>query len=112
MSGGDLEWISTLRARVGAALGPDGRFLLYGTGGLALAGVEPVSGTFDNEFVGKGGSVDFCGKGCFFEDDDGDDVEVGITVGVGGEYAITNNMSVGGEYLFAGFDEATTQSLL
>ena len=32
-------------------------------------------------------------------------MEVGITVGVGAEYAVTNNMSVGGEYLFAGFDE-------
>ncbi len=109
VSGGDLEWISTLRARVGAALGPDGRFLLYGTGGLALAGVESVSGSFDGDsFDGKGSTADFCGKGCFFEDDDDDDVEVGFAVGFGGEYAITNNMSVGAEYLFAGFDDDGT----
>jgi outer membrane immunogenic protein len=107
-----VEWLATVRGRIGAALDAQGRFLLYGTGGLAIAGVEnSISGEFD-ELGGKNDAVDFCQDGCFFEDaDEGDDTQLGIAVGVGGEYAFTNNMSFGLQYLYTHFDESDGNSI-
>jgi outer membrane immunogenic protein len=106
-----VDWLATIRGRIGAALDAQGRFLLYGTGGLAIAGIEnSISGDFD-ELGGKG-SVDFCQDGCFFEDgDEGDDTQLGIVLGVGGEYAFTNNVSFGLQYLWTHFDDSDGNSI-
>ncbi len=97
----EIDWLSTLRARLGVALGSEGRFLIYGTGGVAFAGINSsLSGRFEDDPAG-----DVC-SGCFFgEADDQDGTEVGWTAGIGGEWAATNRVSIGLEYLFVSFDE-------
>ena len=71
-----------------------------------------ISGEFD-ELSGKvgGPSSNQCQDGCFFEDgDEGDDTQLGVVVGVGGEYAITNNVSFGLQYLWTHFDDSNEAS--
>lgn len=71
-----LDWFSTARARVGYAF--DQTLLLYGTGGLALGGVETSVAA------------------------DGSDEKVltGFAAGAGVEQAFTDNVSVKAEYLY------------
>ncbi len=110
-----LEWLSTFRARLGGALGGEGRLLVYGTGGLALAGVDSsASGTFEELPGGPG--CDPSGDpadSCRFldDDDDGNDYEIGFAIGAGAEYAFTNHLSLGVEYLYVGLDGDESQSL-
>jgi opacity protein-like surface antigen len=85
-------------------LGEDDRFLLYGTAGLALAGVEGLSGTFTPS------GLNWCDGGCFFGKSD-DETQVGFAIGAGGEWAVSDTVSVGAEYLFLGFDEDDGPSL-
>jgi outer membrane immunogenic protein len=66
------NWNGTLRARAGAAVD---RFLIYGTGGLAVGGVE----------VKSGGAKDSA-------------TQVGYTLGGGVEAGITNNVTARLEY--------------
>jgi outer membrane immunogenic protein len=117
-----LDWLATFRGRVGGAFGSEGRFLLYGTGGLAVAGVEnSISGSWDDGAVlvgpsgGSPDSVDWCDDAgeCTYssDDDDEDDFKVGFAVGGGGEYAFTNNLSFGLQYLFVHFDDDSTSSI-
>jgi outer membrane immunogenic protein/high affinity Mn2+ porin len=111
----DMEWLTTFRGRAGAAMGPSGRFLGYITGGLAVAQVK-------NTFSGDIEYFDGCTLGpCeFFDPVSGDefesfseshtDYQFGYAVGVGGEYAFTNMVSLGLEYLYVGLpwgDERT-----
>ncbi|MGH6925800.1 MAG: outer membrane protein [Propylenella sp.] len=78
----DVEWLASLRARVGAAFD---RFLIYGTGGAGFAGVE-----YDAILNATG--VSFGG---------GDDVtHVGWTAGGGIEIALTDHFTIKGEYLY------------
>jgi len=104
--GQDIEWLATVRGRAGLALGAEGRFLPYVTAGVAFAGVEnEFSATFSRE-----GGVDWCDGpgGCTFadsDDDEDDDVKVGLAVGGGIEFALSNNISIGLEYLGYFFDD-------
>ncbi len=92
----ELEFLGTVRGRLGFAFD---RFLVYGTGGLAYGKVK-TSGTFINGSatgVGAGlpneaGAVGFRGGKS--------DWEVGYAIGGGAEYAVTENVSVKGEYLY------------
>jgi outer membrane immunogenic protein len=99
VSGGDLDWIATFRGRVGFAAGS---FLFYGTGGLALAGLDGLSGSFEEDTTVLDG-VDWCNN-CEFGDSD-DEIQVGYAIGAGGEWAFTETLSLGAEYLFLGFNE-------
>ncbi|CAA0095464.1 Uncharacterised protein [Starkeya nomas] len=74
-----LDYFGTLRARLGFAVD---QFLLYGTGGLAYG-----RGTY--EVIGLSN----------------DKNHIGWTVGAGAEYAIDNNWSVKGEYLYVDLGE-------
>lgn len=95
-----LEWLSTIRGRVGAALGPDGRFLIYGTSGLAVAGVDDrISGSF----LASGDPL--CSACSFSGPVNGDDTRLGAVFGAGGEIGITNNLSIGLQYLYLYFGE-------
>jgi outer membrane immunogenic protein len=71
----------TLRARAGYAID---RTLVYGTGGLAVANFSSTAsnaaGTEKHDFT-----------------------RLGYAVGAGVEHAVTNNVSVKGEYLYEGF---------
>jgi outer membrane immunogenic protein len=105
VSGGDIDWLATFRGRVGVVLGAEGRGLIYGTGGLAVAGADGFKGKFIDD-----DDIDFCSDGCFFRGDD-DDIEVGFAVGVGGEWAWTDTVSFGAEFLHVGFNDDGGDSL-
>ncbi len=82
----------SIRGRVGVAWD---RVLLYGTGGVAFAGVNAsVNVPYYNSTV-TGGY------------DSASSTRVGWTVGGGIEYAVTNNWSVRAEYRYADFGRNT-----
>ena len=85
---GGVEWLGTVRARLGFAAD---RFLVYATGGLAYGDVNN-SGSI---FVTGGGGL----NGAFWSGT-GSEVQVGWTLGAGFEYAFTNNITFGAEYLY------------
>jgi opacity protein-like surface antigen len=108
-----LEWLATLRGRIGAAMGPEGRFLPYVTGGAALAGVESsISGSFDPD-ENLPGTVNpgWCDDCTFGPGESNDDIRVGYAVGAGGEYAFTNRVSLGLQYLYMHFEDDQTSSI-
>jgi opacity protein-like surface antigen len=117
----DLEWLATFRGKVGVAVGTEGRFHGYITGGLAVAGVDrSIDAEFDQVFdTGSDDpecqpdSADDPSLGCFFSggDDGDDDHELGIAAGIGGDYALTNNVIFGLEYLGYFFDDEETQTI-
>ncbi len=80
----EKNWSGTVRARAGYA---DDRLFVYGTGGLAWASFK-------------------------LQDDNGvtvskkDTTRAGWTLGAGAEYAVAQNISVKGEYLYADFGKA------
>ncbi|MHB2267840.1 outer membrane protein [Aliihoeflea sp. PC F10.4] len=81
----DLNYLATLRARVGYAFA-DNRWLAYATGGLAY-------GDFDIDYIqGAASPASFTTSG----DTDG----FGYTVGGGVETMLTDNLSFGIEYLY------------
>ncbi|GLK57066.1 outer membrane immunogenic protein [Methylopila capsulata] len=83
----ELEFLGTVRGRLGYAFD---RVLVYGTGGLAYGKVK-TSARFLNNSTG-GGTLGFS--------DRESGVEVGYAVGGGVEYAVTDNITVKGEYLY------------
>jgi outer membrane immunogenic protein len=89
-----LSWLGTTRGRVGFVVTPDNRLMIYGTGGVAYAGGTSNFSVFDSThgvfFTGKPSSS-----------------RVGWTIGGGAEYAITNNITIKGEYLYADLGKST-----
>ena len=85
----DINYLGTVRARIGYAFDS---VLLYGSGGLAYAGVDnnnvTPSTAAGNEFNG----YDF--------DKSGDDADIGYSVGGGVDVLATQNISFGVEYLY------------
>jgi outer membrane immunogenic protein len=70
----DLNWNGHLRARAGFAAD---KFLVYAAGGLAFAGFTLSEGAFSDT-----------------------QTHVGWTLGVGAEYAVTENIALRAEYLY------------
>lgn len=134
-----LQWYGTTRGRIGWAPGA-GRFLVYGTGGLAFGEFEAeVSRTavytgdeadrffsnaapFDpdqteyapggplpdgcSELVAEGGAVqNRTGVVCRFRDSE-DDFKFGFALGAGLEFLVTDNFSIGAEYLYVNLGDA------
>jgi outer membrane immunogenic protein len=89
----DVDWLASIRARAGAAFD---RFFVYGTGGVAFTAF----------------SHDFDVDEDFFDDEDDDDseTEVGWVLGLGAEYLVTDNVSVGAEYLHYEFNDVAELS--
>lgn len=81
------NWLATVRPRVGLAFD---RSILYLTGGLAIANLRYTQSFSDLLPDGIGGSS-------------ASKTQLGWTVGGGMEYALTNSLSVKGEYLYAQF---------
>lgn len=81
-----LEWLGTLRGRLGYT--PSDSLLLYATGGLALGRVED---SMRLSFLGVGGST-FAGASAA--------TRAGWTAGAGAEYRISGNLSAKLEYLY------------
>jgi opacity protein-like surface antigen len=85
----DVNWISTIRGRLGFT---GGRILVFGTGGLALAGVSSTT----EYFALQGNDVVLVSANA-------SGIRAGYTLGAGTEIAVTPNLSVEAEYLFADF---------
>jgi opacity protein-like surface antigen len=87
---GKMNWFGTLRTRGGVAFND---VLVYGTGGLAVAGIDTtVSSTF-------------VGFPAFSEQFSSSKTRWGWTGGMGAEFAFANNWSVTGEVLYMQFKE-------
>ncbi|QIB32754.1 outer membrane protein [Ancylobacter pratisalsi] len=80
-----LDYFGTLRARAGFAVD---QFLIYGTGGFAYGG-----GTYE-----VGGLSD-------------DKTHTGWTLGFGGEYAVSNNVTLRAEYLYLDMGSETYNTI-
>ena len=83
-----LTWLGTTRARVGFVATPDNRLMIYATGGVAYGGGNSQFSAFDAT------------TGSFWSGNPSS-TRVGWTIGGGVEYAITNNITIKGEYLYA-----------
>ena len=90
-----MNWLGTTRLRLGFL--PIDRYMIYVTGGLAYGG-----GSWNASVVGTGpgGTDSWVGSN--------NASRVGWTIGGGGEYAITNNITLKGEYLYYNLGKATT----
>ena len=87
MRASSLDWLGTARARAGFVATPDNRLMIYGTGGFAYGGGSRTSTSMTPQRWGlfsNGGST----------------TRTGWTIGGGVEYAITNNITIKGEYLY------------
>ncbi len=87
--GDGVDYLASLRARLGYAMD---NLLLYVTAGVAFAGLDDFSVVMYNDYFKK--SLDFSG-----------DSEVGAVVGVGAEYKLSSNWSVGVEGLYYFFGD-------
>lgn len=76
----DLDWLATFRARAGYKVN---NVLLFGTGGLALGGLEAVE-VNPNTFLF-------------------DKTAMGYTVGFGAEMNVSERLSIKGEFLYVDF---------
>jgi outer membrane immunogenic protein len=83
-----LSWLGTTRGRVGFVATPDNRLMIYATGGVAYGGGNANFSAFDSA------------TGAFWTGSPSS-TRVGWTIGGGVEYAITNNITIKGEYLYA-----------
>ena len=83
-----LTWLGTTRARLGFVATPDNRLMIYATGGVAYGGGNSQFSAFD-------ATTDTFWNG------NPSSSRVGWTIGGGVEYAITNNITTKGEYLYA-----------
>jgi outer membrane immunogenic protein len=84
--GTDIDWIGTVRGRLGFT--PACRWLLYATGGLAYADIN------------YSGNTEFRPVGTVNYPASSDEVELGWTVGAGAEVALSQHWSVKMEYLY------------
>jgi outer membrane immunogenic protein len=89
-----LSWLGTTRGRVGFVVTPDNRLMIYATGGVAYGGGSSNFSVFDST------------TGSFFTGNPSS-TRVGWTIGGGVEYAITNNITIRGEYLYADLGSTT-----
>ena len=89
------DWLITLRPRAGFLATP--QFLLYGTGGLAVANLK-ANFLFTDTFAGATESASIS------------TTRVGWTVGGGGEYALLNGWSIKAEYLYVDLGRANATS--
>lgn len=84
----DMNWVATARVRAGWA--PNDQLLLFGTGGVAFAGVNGSLGSLV-------GSVPISST------------ETGYVLGLGAEYRFNGNWSVKGEYLYHNFGTVSAE---
>lgn len=78
-----VNWLATARLRAGLAFD---RFLPFVTGGLAIGGLEARS--VENDDL-----------------DEGEQTEIGWTIGGGIEFGVSENLSIKAEYLYFEFDK-------
>ena len=89
----DIEFVGTVRGKVGIAAD---RFAVYATGGLAYADTS-------TDFVTPGNLAATRG---FTRTVDSDSDDIGYAVGAGVDYLVTQNFSLGLEYLYTDLGES------
>jgi outer membrane immunogenic protein len=89
-----LDWLGTTRARFGFVATPDNRLMFYATGGVAYGGGSANFSLYD-------------ARNNFFLSGNPSSSRVGWVVGAGAEYALTNNWTIRGEYLYADLGSST-----
>ncbi len=94
VAGNNTNWLATLRGRAGFTVN---RALFYGTAGLAMV-----------DFRGYANNVWLVAPAVDVAEDKG--IVAGWTVGGGAEFAMTDNVSVKAEYLYARFDRSRHMS--
>jgi len=92
-----LDWLGTVRARLGWVVTPDNRLLIYGTGGFAYAGGSSNFSVYDATGLYWSGNPS--------------STRTGWTIGGGVEYAITNNITIRGEYLYVDLGSNTINTV-
>lgn len=92
------DWQATLRARLGFA---HDRWLGYVTGGAAVTKVK-LDASFTDDFLGAGAAGHSTN----------DETRLGFVVGVGGEYALSDNWTARVEYLYADYGKMSTSSVV
>lgn len=102
-------WRASVRGRFGYAAGPGGRVLLYATGGVAWSDVRVWAiDSATTDFFQTTPSGAFLVVSASNRNASKDDnIELGWTVGGGGEYAFNDIVSVGLEYRHNGFGDHT-----
>lgn len=88
------DWMAGLRLRLGWA---DRNWLTYVTAGIATTRLKLNSTFSDNAFSG-------------YSHASTSDLVTGTSLGFGGEYALTRNWSLRGEYLYTKFGSVSTES--
>jgi outer membrane immunogenic protein len=83
-----LDWLGSTRGRVGWVVTPDSRLMIYGTGGVAYGGASGNLSIFDAT------------NGWFWSSGNRSNTRTGWAAGGGVEYAFTNNIILGAEYLY------------
>jgi outer membrane immunogenic protein len=92
----EMKWVATARGRLGFA---HDRFLGYVTGGLAFGQVQfRRQETLSLDYVG--------GKSTASRTVSASRTQVGFAAGAGAEYALTDNVSLRGEYLYVDLGKA------
>ena len=91
-----IDWLATIRGRIGTRVGGTGSTLLYVTGGLALTEIKFDQNFSEPPFTNPPGNSP--------QSASISDVKAGWTVGGGVEAMLAPNWSVKGEYLFVQFD--------
>jgi outer membrane immunogenic protein len=92
-SSAGLRWLGTVRGRLGWTFD---RALVYATGGLAYGDAVASS----NAAINDGSNIDLYGGGA-------SGIRTGYAIGGGLDYAVTNNVSLRGEYLYYNLGTAT-----
>jgi outer membrane immunogenic protein len=93
------DWIATLRPRIGWA---QDNWLVYVTGGLAWTRLELDTFYGDNNAQAGSGLPGAHANGSTSS------TKTGWTLGAGGEYALSSNWSLTGQYLFIDFGSVNT----
>jgi outer membrane immunogenic protein len=88
-----LDWLGSTRGRVGFVATPDNRLMFYGTGGVAYGGGSGYLNFYD------------ANHGFYWSSSNSNSTRTGWVAGGGVEYAWTNNIIIGAEYLY--FDLGT-----
>jgi len=94
-----LDWLGSTRGRIGFVATPDNRLMFYGTGGFAYGGGSAHLNVYDNV------------NGWYWSSGNHDQTRTGWTVGGGVEYAWTNNIIIGAEYLYYNLGSKTFYAL-
>ena len=91
------NWQAMLRARLGWV---QDRWLTYVAGGVAATRIKMDASFSDDFIVGASGRAT------------SKDTELGWTIGLGAEYALDNNWTIRGEYLYANYGKINTPAFV